>query len=117
MSDLESRLRAALRPVAPDETFSRRMLANLVAGQSTPAQRRFGLRAPGTAGWLSFGLAASLLLAVGVQQHQEELARARGMEARREVVEALRMTSQKLNIAYEAVQSQAHSLTDDKPGA
>jgi hypothetical protein len=39
------------------------------------------------------------------------------MEARREVVEALRMTSQKLNLAYEAVQSQASSLSGETPGA
>ena len=112
--DLESRLRAALRPVRPDETFSRKLLAN-VAGEAGPERHRWR-RAPATAWWLSAGLAASLLLAFGVQHHLEEQ-RQRGMEARREVVEALRMTSQKLNLAYEAVQSQASSLSGETPGA
>jgi hypothetical protein len=31
-------------------------------------------------------------------------------------VEALRMTSQKLNLAYEAVKHQSTSLTDEKSG-
>jgi hypothetical protein len=115
--DLESRLRAALRPVTPDETFTRQLLARVIADQARTKQRRFTWRgAKPLAWWLSAGLAASLLLAVGVQQHLEEQARQRGMEARREVVEALRMTSQKLNLAYEAVQSQASSLADEKPG-
>jgi hypothetical protein len=114
--DLESRLRAALRPVRPNEEFSRKLIANVMAGHR-PEQHRFAWRrAPATAWWLSAGLAASLLLAVGVRHHEEQV-RQRGMEARREVVEALRVTSQKLNLAYEAVQSQASSLTEDKPGA
>jgi hypothetical protein len=115
-TDLESRLRAALRPVRPDETFSRTLLANVMAAHGAE-RRRFGRRAPGAAWWLSAGLAASLLLTVGVQHHLEEQARQRGMEARREVVEALRVTSQKLNLAYEAVQRQASSLTEDTSGA
>jgi hypothetical protein len=116
-SDLESRLRAALRPVAPEEIFTRKLLARVIAGQAKTQRRRFTWRrgnAP--AWWLSAGVAASLLLAVGVQHRLEEQARQRGLEARREVVEALRMTSQKLNLAYEAVQSQASSA-DEKPGA
>jgi hypothetical protein len=114
-TDLESRLRAALRPVRPDETFSRKLLAHVMAGGRSE-QHRFW-RTPATAWWLSAGLAASLLLAVGVQRHIEEQARQRGMEARREVMEALRVTSQKLNLAYEAVQSQTSSPIEDKPGA
>jgi hypothetical protein len=39
-----------------------------------------------------------------------------GLEARRQVVEALRMTSQKLNLAYEAVKNQSTSLSDEKSG-
>jgi hypothetical protein len=115
--DLESRLRVALRPVTPNEMFTRKLLARVVAGQAKTQQRRFAWRGgQASAWWLSAGLAASLLLAVGVQHRLEEQARQRGMEARREVVEALRMTSQKLNLAYEAVQSQA-SAADEKPGA
>jgi hypothetical protein len=67
--------------------------------------------------WLSASLAASLLIAVGVQRNnQESRERENGLKARREVVEALRVTSQKLNLAYETVKSQSYSLADDEPG-
>jgi hypothetical protein len=106
--DLESRLRAALRPVTQNDSFTQKLLARVTTGQAGHKQHRFAWRGTKpSAWWLSAGLAASLLLAVGVQQHREEQARQRGMEARRDVVVALRMTSQKLNLAYEAVQTQA----------
>ena len=105
--DMESRLRAALRPVTPTESFTRKLLAQVTASQTKTRQRRAAWRASASAWWLSAGLAASLLLAVGVQQHREEKARQRGLEARRELVVALRLTSRKLNLAYEAIQSQA----------
>jgi hypothetical protein len=38
---------------------------------------------------------------------QQARERANGLEARRQVVEALRMTSQKLNLAYETVKSES----------
>jgi hypothetical protein len=105
--DLESRLRAALRPLPPSEDFARKLAARV------SARRRF---APG-AWWIPASLAASLLIAVGVQhQVKESHERADGLEARREVVEALRVTSQKLNLAYEVVKSQSSSLAEEKPG-
>jgi len=62
-------------------------------------------------------MAASLLIAAGIQHHlQERRETERGLEARRQVIEALRVTSQKLNLAYEAIKSQSSSLADDQPG-
>lgn len=96
-NDLESQLRAALRPLAPSDDFSDKLMGRLAA------RRRI---AP-VAWWIPASLAASMLIAVGVQRHlQETRERESGLEARREVVEALRMTSQKLNLAYEVVKSQ-----------
>ena len=67
--------------------------------------------------WLTASLAASLVLAVGVHQHlQQQRLQQSGLEARREVLKALRVTSQKLNLAYEAVKSQSTSLDDEKSG-
>jgi hypothetical protein len=117
--EIESRMRDALRPVAPSEAFSQKLLACVVADRPRqPKPRRFIL--PGArplAWWLTASLAASLILTVGIQQHlhQQRLQQS-GLEARREVVEALRMTSQKLNLAYEAVKSQATSLAGEKSG-
>jgi hypothetical protein len=62
-------------------------------------------------------MAASLLIAVGIQHHlQERRETQRGLEARRQVIEALRVTSQKLNLAYEVIKSESSSPADDKPG-
>jgi hypothetical protein len=105
--ELESRLRALLRPVPPGEDFSKKLIARATAG-GLPVRAMPGRRSYAPAGWLSVGMAASLLLAVGIQHHwQERRERERGMEARREVIEALRVTSQKLHLAYETVEDQS----------
>jgi hypothetical protein len=118
--DIESQMRAALRPVAPSEEFSQKLLAGVALERPVPpTPRRVGAgRWQPLAWWLTASLAASLVLAVGVHQHlQQQRVQQRGLEARREVVEALRMTSQKLNLAYEAVKSQSTSLNDEQSGA
>ncbi len=67
--------------------------------------------------WLTASLAACLILAVGVRQHlEQQRVQQSGLEARRQVLEALRMTSQKLNLAYQAVKNQSTSLTDEESG-
>jgi hypothetical protein len=117
--DIDSRLRAALRPVAPSENFSQKLLARVLADQPTqPKPRRLlSVGARPWAWWLTASLAACLVAAVGVQQHlQQRRLQQSGLEARREVVEALRMTSQKLNLAYEAVKNQSTSLAEEKSG-
>jgi len=113
--DIESQMRAALRTVAPREEFSQRLVAN-VTSQAPQARkpRRIATRVNALAWWFSASLAASVILAVGVHEHlQQQRLQQSGLEARREVVEALRVTSQKLNLAYEAVRSQSTSLTDE----
>jgi hypothetical protein len=105
--DLESRLRAALRPVGPRQEFSQELVAQLAIRSNTRRITPWGLSSR-SAWWFSAGLAASLLLVAGVQyQLQQERTRANGLEARRQVVVALRMTSQKLNLAYETVKSES----------
>jgi hypothetical protein len=118
--DIESQMRAALRPVAPSDEFSQRLLTRVALEPAPPPKaRRIGARGlHPLAWWLTASLAASVVLAVGVHQHlQQQRLQESGLEARREVVEALRMTSQKLNLAYEAVKSQSTSLTDEQSGA
>jgi hypothetical protein len=111
-SDLESRLRASLRPLAPRAELEKKLIASVTR---TPHHAR---RMPRRARWLSAAAAAFLLIAVGIQiRVQEQRERANGLEARRQVVEALRMTSQKLNLAFETVKSQSTSLADENSGA
>ncbi len=111
--DLESRLRAALRPLAPRLDFTEDLVARVSAQRpATATLHAFGWRtrrAP--AWWLSASLAASLLIGVGIYSHlRQQHERAGGLEARRQVIEALRVTSQKLHLAYETINSQASSL-------
>ena len=105
--DLESQLRAALRRVEPPEGFSSRVIARLEAARTRPrAALRF--RSPGARWWLSAALAASLLIAVGLHARiQRERETAAGLEARREVIQALHLTHQKLDLAYQAVKEHA----------
>jgi hypothetical protein len=114
--DLESELRDALRPVAPSADLTRRLIAQVDAQASGAQPPRKGPVARPL--WWASGLAASLVIALGVQQHvraQRELAQ--GLEARRQVLQALQMTSQKLDLAYEAVKKQSSSLEDAESGA
>lgn len=106
--DFENQLRRALRPVDAPEGFAERLMKRLperekpvvVALPVSPPRRsrQFGLPA---------ALAASLLAAVllGQQfahrQYDRELAE--GLAAKRELLQALRVTSKKLDLAYEAV--------------
>jgi hypothetical protein len=98
LTDLEKELRAALRPVDPDEGFAERLRARMDRDR-----RRAPRRPPASLLWLPAALAASLLLCVGVL-HERELARQRqGLEARRQLIEALRVTGEKLDLAYRGV--------------
>lgn len=90
--DLERRLRAALRPVDPGEKFTQSVLA-----RAQPAPPRPVLR------WISLAVAASVLLCVGLVTHERQSRAERGLEARRQLLQALQMTSKKLDLAYRAV--------------
>ena len=99
--DLEHQLRGALRPVSPSGNFS----ARVVAALPLVSRRRSSAR-----WWAAAGLAASLLLAAGLQQRavqQRELQS--GQRARRQVIEALQVTNQKLDLALRAVIEESSS--------
>jgi hypothetical protein len=118
--DIESQMRAALRPVAPRQAFSRELLARVMLEARPQSRPRFfaAARVRPLAWWLTASLAACLVLAVGVHQHlQQQRLQQSGLEARREVMKALHVTSEKLNLAYEAVKSQSTSLEDEESGA
>jgi hypothetical protein len=57
------------------------------------------------------------LIAVGISHHlQAQRERALGMQARRQVIEALHVTTQKLDLAYQVVRTQSSALSDEDPG-
>ena len=92
---LEEALRRSLRADDPGELFTRRVMQRL------PRENHAAARC-----WLAWatGLAASLLLVFGIrQQVLEQREQAAGLRAKRELLEALRVTSGKLDLAYQAV--------------
>jgi negative regulator of sigma E activity len=110
-NNFEKELRRRLRPVDAPEGFTGRLLAALPAEHkpvvaaftpraARPSARQFGMPA---------ALAASLLVAVfaGVHLANERAYREeqRGIAASEQLMQALRVTSQKLDLAYEAVNS------------
>jgi hypothetical protein len=113
-NDLERRLRAALRPVNPGEGFAAGVLTRIAAEPTAPARRP---RSPAVASWLAFGLAASVVLAV-LLAHEWQVRRIeQGREARRQLIEALRVTDEKLNLAYRVVNSREAAAPPQHSGA
>lgn len=95
--DLEKQLRDALRAVDPPAGFAAR-----VSERTQPRrwQRRW---LPMQGQWASAALAASVLatlvLGYGWQMHRER----QGQQARQQLIEALRVTGAKLDLAYRGV--------------
>jgi hypothetical protein len=117
----EDQLRRALKPVDAPAGFAQRVLAALPDRSTPPASlavmpqrpagalRRFGMPA---------ALAASLVVAVLAGQYTagQRLAeeQARGLAARHQVMEALRVTSQKLDVAFEAMKPREQTAEENR---
>jgi hypothetical protein len=106
-NDLEESLRAALRPVDPGEKFTAGVMAR-IADESTRA-----LRAPrpyATAlRWTSVALVVSLVMGILIARELRLRHTQRGLEARAELLEALKLTGEKLDIAYRVVNDEEHT--------
>ena len=112
--DFENELRRLMRPVDAPEGLTERIMAALppraAAATVTPIDSARVTKPPRNY-WMPGALAASLVGAVllgtfAAKKNDQQLAQreeAAGLEARRELMEALRVTSQKLDLAYEAV--------------
>ena len=106
-NELNDRLRAALHPVDPGESFTQKVLARIAnepeASDRPPSSVRMPLAR--ALSWrsavvLAAVLAVGTLIAHGWQEQRVQ----DGLEARREVMEALQLTSEKLDLAYQAVE-------------
>ena len=103
--NLDDRLREALRAEDPGEEFVQQVMARLPkSGRMTQQWRRIAA-SNRTLRWVSVSLAVSLLVAVFGVYRQEERSREQGLKARQELIEALRLTSSKLDQVYRAVQA------------
>jgi hypothetical protein len=124
MSDIESELRRALRPVDPPPGFAERVMRALPPQRppATVTTLDVARSAPRVNAWRRLttpaALAASLVVAVllGQQVAFERAAREQraGLAASRELMQALRVTSQKLDDAYRAVQSSPAGAQEDE---
>ena len=99
--DLDESLRSSLRPVDPGEQFTRNVMEAIAQDSShsdrVPAKPRTAFR------WASAALVISLVCAV-VTAHQWQVRRQeRGLQARRQLIQALQLTGEKLDLAYRVV--------------
>ena len=124
MNDIEDELRRMLRPIEPPTGFAERVMRALPERQ-TPAQvvpLALVRSTPRTRVWQRFSvpaaLAASLIVAVLLGQHvaleRAESERRAGLAASRELMQALQVTGQKLDIAYEAVHGTTPKAQDEE---
>jgi hypothetical protein len=108
--DFEEQLRDALRPIDPDEGFEQRVMSRIEREpvQAQPKQFR----------WLPAALAASTVFALAIGTHEWQVRREQeGREARKQLIEALRVTGEKLDLAYQAVNRESQPTKDDGSGA
>jgi hypothetical protein len=111
--DIEDQLRRALRPVDPPAGFAERVMRALPERAPRVALAPVAVLRPAPRpGWwrnlaVPSALAASLVVAVVLGQHvgrlQAEHEQRAGLAARAELMQALRITSKKLDLAYQAV--------------
>ena len=107
--DFEDQLRAALQRVDPEPDFAQRVMARV---QNEPRRSVFR-----RSRWSMAALAASVLFGLVVVHEWQAQREREGLEARRQLIEALRMTGEKLDIAYRVVNSESQPPADDGAGA
>ena len=108
--NFEDELRRRLRPVDAPEGFADRVMRALPAEArpvvvALPVPRRSWVQQFGMPAALAASLLAAVLLGQYTAEQRDLRAEREGLEASRELMQALRLTSAKLDIAYEAVQT------------
>jgi hypothetical protein len=107
--NLEQQLREALRPVDPDDGFDARVMSRIQIERT----RAHGMRHR----WLAAALAASIAIAAVIFHAQQSQREREGLEARKQLLEALRVTGEKLDIAYHAVNREPPPPNENRRGA
>jgi hypothetical protein len=101
MNRLENELRNAMKREDPPEGFAERVLARAAETKQNSRIRIFAR--PGFR-WALAGAIGLLLVAAGVEYRQEKLEQVRGEAAKTQLMLALRITADKLQLAQEKVQ-------------
>ena len=106
MSDeLEKSLRAALRPVDPGEEFTRSVLVRVAAESASPPSqpRYYGFPSRSVFRWTSATVAMVLTAGLYTAHQRQVHHTQQGLEARRQLLEALQVTGQSLDTAYRMI--------------
>ena len=118
--EFENELRRLLKPVNAPSGFADRVLRALPAEAkpatvvALPPRRRSRAREFGIPAALAASLLAAVFLGQYTAQQRELRAEREGLEASRELMQALRVTSKKLDVAYQAVREHpAPAAADD----
>jgi hypothetical protein len=116
--DIERQLQAALRPVDPGDRFAQRVLGR-IAREPAPAPRFPWLprSIPGPSRWWAAGLAAMVVVMIGIGDAWQVHRTAQGIEARRQLIEALRVTDEKLDVAYRVINAKPQAPAAANSGA
>lgn len=108
-NDFEQQLREALRPVDPDDGFADRIMARIHKPVRSSGANR--------SRWLVTALAASMVAGAAIiYQYQVDRA-SEGFEARRQLIEALKVTGEKLDLAYQVVNRESDPAPTANTGA
>lgn len=112
MSDeLDKKLHRALRPIDPGADFTARVMERARANPRDLRMRRWRMA------WIPATVAASaVLIVVGIHESHRRQEQA-GRAASRQVLEALRVTSEKLDLAYRLVNKPPASRPDSGNGS
>ena len=108
-TDLDDELRKALRPVSPHEGFAERVMSRI---DSTPAAQPRRWLPKQLRGWPA-ALAASVVLCAALIYAWQVDRERRGLEARRQLLEALHVTGEKLDLAYRGVMRESPPPSGD----
>jgi anti-sigma-K factor RskA len=115
--DLEKRLQRMLRPVDPGDDFTRRVMSRVGEEEQRVAVRPHPWRTRGArrSARVAVAVAASIVLvAVCLYGWQQ---REKGIVARNQVIEALRVTNDKLDLANRLVNTPLQTSHHQDPGA
>lgn len=110
-NNLDDELRGALRPVDPGEEFAQGVLsriANDLTRSRRPAKARYQ--------WLPAALAASIVLGFLTTHDWHTRRERQGLEARRQLLAALRVTGAKLDLAYRVINDEARASASETSG-
>jgi hypothetical protein len=110
----EDQLRKALRPVDPEKGFADRVMSRV---DPAPAARTRRWLPDRFRKWPAAPLAASVVMGVALVYAWRLDHERRGAEARRQLIEALHITGQKLDLAYRGVKRESSPDTRRDPGA